>query len=554
MKRRLSIVLLVCLVLCLCMVGCNLWKDSNTTSDEGTDGQAVNEPLRIVAEKKSEYIIVRSVYATEEEIEIADLLRDSIRERFGVKLFIYNDEDAPDQNAICVGDVNRDTANALTSRLGYSESVIGVSGDDLIICGGHVAKTRETVEKFIQDYVSKASGTFLIERDLMIRETNPNKVDITVDGVSLYDYTIVANQFVMNEVDKLQETLIERFDLILPVRESGVKATEHEILIGTTAEREPSDELLESLARCGTRKGLIYFEDGKIWLLGNNDASVRDAIVAFSEDYLIKDQAENGTLALAVENRQTKSAGTEYVLMGYNVLNDSGESGTALQQRRDAVISRIREASPDVFGINECTVKWFDYLSTALADEYIGVGELNNPDGQKWRNAIFYRKDKFDLLETKTQWLTDTPEIVSRVNENGQYRILTYAVLRDKQTGETFVHCNTHMGFTDIERQYQFQYLIDLISKLDYPLLLTGDFNLGPQTEQIQSIVSAGYVPSFELTSNRDMSNTCGTQIIDFCFVTPETVNVVSYDVLVGDVNGVRPSDHNPVVVHFRLR
>ena len=554
MKRRLSILSFVCLALCLCMVGCNFWKDSDATSD-GTKDQGIDQgPLQIVAEGKSEYIIVRSVYATEEEIAIADLLRDGIEERFGVRLFLYNDEDAPDEKAICIGKVNRDSAHALTSKLGYSESVIGVSGDDLVICGGHVAKTRETVERFVQDYVSKASETLLIERDLMVRETNPNKVDVTIDGVSLYDYTIVTNSVLMDEVDKLQEKLIEKYDLYLPVRDGSQKAVEHEIIIGSTISRAPSDEMKESLVRCGSRKGLIYFENGKLWLIGNNDASVRDAIDAFSEEYLLEDQTVDGTFALSMKNKQTPSAGTEYVLMGYNVMNDGGESGTELQKRRDAVMSRIREASPDVFGINECTTRWFDYFSTELADEYVGIGELNDPDGQRWRNAIFYRKDKFDLVETKTQWLTDTPNVISRVKDGGQYRIMTHAVLRDKQTGETFVYCNTHMGFTEIERQYQFQYLIDLISKLDYPLLMTGDFNLGPKTEQIQSIVSAGYVPSYELTSDRDTSNTCGTQVIDFCFVTPETVNVMSYDVLAGNVNGVRPSDHNPVVVHFRLR
>ena len=128
--------------------------------------------------------------------------------------------------------------------------------------------------------------------------------------------------------------------------------------------------------------------------------------------------------------------------------------------------------------------------------------------------------------------------------------------LRGKQTGKMLVHCNTHMGFTEIEREVQFRVLVEQIAKLNYPLLLTGDFNLKLDTAQVQKIVEAGYVSAFNLTKDHDEqpSYRGGTGQIDHCFCTADTINVISHEYLGGTVNNVEPSDHKALVVRFRLR
>jgi endonuclease/exonuclease/phosphatase family metal-dependent hydrolase len=181
------------------------------------------------------------------------------------------------------------------------------------------------------------------------------------------------------------------------------------------------------------------------------------------------------------------------------------------------------------------------------------VGELNHTSTQMWRNAIFYKKDKFELIETKTQWLSATPSVSSRLSNENQYRILTYAVLKDVKTGATFAHCNTHMTIIEEVRESQFKVLVKLLGKLDYPIVMTGDFNTRENSQYYQKITNFGLYSAHVMTSANDPAHTVSSSTIDFCFVDPAHMGVVSHEVIEETVNGVEPSDHNAVVVKFRF-
>ena len=315
-----------------------------------------------------------------------------------------------------------------------------------------------------------------------------------------------------------------------------------------------SDDVKSALAECGENKGLIYFEKDTIWLTGNSTAAIREAVYTFKSEYLNRSLSSGDTLSLSTENKNMELVGDEYTVMSFNILCEAfAEFGTP-EERTDEVIAQIRKADPDMLGVQECTEYWYDTLCEALGDEYGVVGEINDTSWQRWRNAIFYRKDKFELIETKTQWLSNTPSTESKLSVSGQKRILTYATLKDKTTGKTFIHANTHMGFGESERPLQYNVLIKLLSKLKYPTVLTGDFNMTQGLRYFGQLNSAGYMGAHQMTANNDNIPTCENGMIDFCFVTPEGINVLSHEVLEEKVNGVAPSDHNAVVVKFLVR
>ena len=71
-------------------------------------------------------------------------------------------------------------------------------------------------------------------------------------------------------------------------------------------------------------------------------------------------------------------------------------------------------------------------------------------------SAIFYRTDKFDLIESGTKWLSPTPDepcsyYVYKDPDTGVTyranfpRIMTYAVLERKTDGARFIYVNTHL-------------------------------------------------------------------------------------------------------------
>ena len=249
----------------------------------------------------------------------------------------------------------------------------------------------------------------------------------------------------------------------------------------------------------------------------------------------------------------------EYTIMSFNLL--SGESKPrgpygSPYDRCDAVLKQIRDVKPDTLGVQECSTEWHYILTQQLGDEYGIVGELTNYEKLIWRNAVLYRKDRFDLVETKTRWLTETPDVMSRTPYYYQYRVLTHARLRDKVTGREFVHANTHMGFHNDECPIHWGALVKLAKEFDVPLLITGDMNQKADSKWYAMMKENGFVGAYELAPIHDdeASFWDATGHIDHCFVTPDTVEPLVHDLLGEEVNGIRPSDHKALVVKYRLK
>jgi endonuclease/exonuclease/phosphatase family metal-dependent hydrolase len=80
--------------------------------------------------------------------------------------------------------------------------------------------------------------------------------------------------------------------------------------------------------------------------------------------------------------------------------------------RRDFVIDTIRAADPDMLGAQECMAVQADFLRARL-DDYERVG-VHRDDGERRGEAslILFKRDRFDLLESGTFWLSDTPEAI----------------------------------------------------------------------------------------------------------------------------------------------
>lgn len=551
--RRIISFLLVLVTLSAVLIGC---KEDREDTEE-TESSVPS--LTIVSEGESEYIILRSKNADSTERQAALDLRNAIEEKCGVTLEIVDDSQASDKKAICVGVVNRQAVSDIAGNLGYNDYVISVSGADLVLCGGCPEKTKEAVDRFINDYLSEEKTTLDIPAELLITEINTkNKVIVKLGDAELKGYSIILASDelggIRNDATLLHHYCVDNFGFGLTVTNSTVEEKSCEIVIGKNTSRKMSAELEAKLAECKTNEGLIYFDGGKIWLTGNSDAAIREAILTFKEVYLDSNKVTNGELNISAENKVCEFSDKQYTAMSFNLLFEAIENwcGTP-EERTDAVLAHIRTANPDILGAQECTEYWYGALCEALGDEYGSVGEINDPNGARWRNPIFYRKDKFELIETKTLWLSKTPTIRSKPSCSGQYRILTYAVLKDKETGKIFAHANTHLGFRADEKSYHWRYLLEILDEINYPLVLTGDFNTTRTEKYHTQILENGYTNSIDLTKD---CNTDAT--IDFIFVTSESVHVIKHYSMPRTVNidgvDIRPSDHPAVVTDFCLR
>lgn len=184
----------------------------------------------------------------------------------------------------------------------------------------------------------------------------------------------------------------------------------------------------------------------------------------------------------AVSEPVSASSDALLKILQYNVKNNTGDSMSA----RSAALKKTLEFFlPDSVGFQEVTPDWMSHLKTdALPSVYAGVGEPREPGGEA--TPVFYRADKYELLDSGTFWLSDTPEVQSGVSGTNYLRIATWVKLKNKTTGFVYVHVNTHLDNNGNNsssvglsiRTKQMKVVLEFIASLgDVPCFLTGDMN-----------------------------------------------------------------------------
>ena len=105
--------ILVIVILAMILAGCqpaNVPSADTTVGDttaaEAADTTAFDSLVRIVADGKSDYMVLRADLAPDTEVDAAVALRNAIDEAYGVRMRIGNEIDAQPERAIIVGNVN----------------------------------------------------------------------------------------------------------------------------------------------------------------------------------------------------------------------------------------------------------------------------------------------------------------------------------------------------------------------------------------------------------------------------------------------------------------
>ncbi len=254
-------------------------------------------------------------------------------------------------------------------------------------------------------------------------------------------------------------------------------------------------------------------------------------------------------------------------LMTYNIKLDYPKEGeNSWNNRKDWMVGQIQFYAPDVFGVQEAMPNQMQYIDSTMTNYgFIGVGRDDGKDAGEY-SAIFYNKTKLKIIKGSTFWLSETPDKVSMGWDAACNRVCTYALFEDLTTKKQFWVFNTHFDHVGVvARANSTSLILNKIKEFTneiLPVFLMGDFNLEPETENIQ-LIKSKLVDSKEVsiaepfgpsgTFNNFEFDKPVIRRIDYIFISKNNIKVNKYAVLSDSKDLKYPSDHLPVYIEAQL-
>ena len=285
--------------------------------------------------------------------------------------------------------------------------------------------------------------------------------------------------------------------------------------------------------------------------------------------------------------------GAEYRIMSYNIERVE----LAGNNRYDKMVNAVKFYNPDVVGFQEyCT----EYVANANPKLVAAGYTMVNPTPEKMSTdetcadrydinnnytPIAYKTAKFDLVAsgakriiTSSSWTASQEEKDAGITQNenfpqGTYGwpgyTITWAVLKDKTTGDTFAVTSLHnkTGQTDFDIKVKTKNVKDVVMPLvdkiatdnNCPVFMVGDYNSRPSDGDLSELVKDTTYKNAKDIAVRSYSRggssgskglltlRSGGESIDNIFVKG-TATVVRHRYCLSQVTS-EAADHRPVVI-----
>lgn len=241
------------------------------------------------------------------------------------------------------------------------------------------------------------------------------------------------------------------------------------------------------------------------------------------------------------------------------------------EYRRQHVYEFVKEQQLSIIGFQEVLENQLRDMETNMPEyRFVGVGRDDGKTQGEY-SPIAYLNDSYELLDSNTFWLAENPDSVGMVSWDAALtRIATWAKLKDKSNGKTFMVVNTHFDHVGVEaRKNSALLIIKKIKEIvgNKPAIITGDFNVTDQSDAYRTMTEnkfvlkdahkiADEIMGLDYTFHnfgKISEDPDGGEKIDFIFVTPQ-VNVLKSNIPSAQIDSVLYlTDHNPQIAYIRL-
>ena len=238
------------------------------------------------------------------------------------------------------------------------------------------------------------------------------------------------------------------------------------------------------------------------------------------------------------------------------------------ENRRDHAADIIFRENADFTGVQEAFRPMLDDIKTRVPGlGEIGVGREDGKQRGEY-SAILYREALWQVEDSGTFWLSDTPEIPGSTSwGNRVTRICTWGRFRHRASGLIIHVFNAHLDHeSQPAREKSTTTLIQHIAPLaNQPVILTGDFNATPDNPAIATLSNSSpalidawqhcnpHAPPAESGTVHGFSARPNGPRIDYIFcsthLTPSKANILR-----DTRNNQTPSDHFPVSATLNIQ
>ena len=255
-------------------------------------------------------------------------------------------------------------------------------------------------------------------------------------------------------------------------------------------------------------------------------------------------------------------------VMTFNIRYGTAKDGeNEWSARRDMLFEVIRDAKPDLLGLQEALDFQIDEILAAVSGyAVVGVGRDDGAEKGEY-SAILFRTERFHVAEAGTFWFSDTPTVPGSKSWGNQItRISSWARFIDRD-GRGFYHFNLHLDHqSQPSRERSTVLLRGRIDTRTFPdpVIVTGDFNVGETNPALATLTGGSGAPLMDTfrVVHADVKDAGtfsdfkfgfhGTDKIDYVLVQPGT-EVMAAEIVRFSRNNRYPSDHFPVTARVRL-
>jgi endonuclease/exonuclease/phosphatase family metal-dependent hydrolase len=240
------------------------------------------------------------------------------------------------------------------------------------------------------------------------------------------------------------------------------------------------------------------------------------------------------------------------------------DTGNLWVNRAPVAAALIRFHEFDIVGTQEGLSNQLEDLSKALPEyQRYGHGRDDGKDGGE-HSAIFFKKDRFEVLKKGDFWLSETPDKPGLGwDATCCNRICSWVYLIDKQSKKKFYFFNAHFDHQGkIAREESAKLILKKIKEIagNEKALFTGDLNGDHNSTWYKRLAASDYlVDTYTLAVKPYIFNASFNSfgkaldkdgIIDHVFTTGK-VNVKRWGILTDTYRGKFPSDHFPVLTEI---